>query len=275
MVGGRSERESRRSTAAANVVVPFPRSTSGARFDLARFVPSGRSLLVSFGIVVAGAAAYWIAVASPVFAVDRVEVKGAPPPVAHEVLVATRELVGTSLVAVDAGEVEAKVAAIPSVAAVSVDRAFPSTLVVRVAPERPIAVARRSHLSWLVAPSGKVIRQVERGAKPMLHRLWLRRAVEVRPGGALPPTVETSVRVLAAADRVGFLRRIRGVRREDDELTVVLRRGIEVRLGAAVDLALKITIAGRVLPHVRHAITYVDVSVPERPVAGYESQPSG
>ena len=46
MVGGRSARGSRRHAAAASVVVPFPRGAAGARLDLVRFVPSGRSLLV-------------------------------------------------------------------------------------------------------------------------------------------------------------------------------------------------------------------------------------
>lgn len=275
MVGGRSEGGSRRSTRAASVVVSFPRSTPGARLDLARFVPSGRSLLVSFGIVVAGAAAYWIAVASPLFAVDRVEVRGAPPEVEREVLAATREYLGTSLVAVNADQVEAKVSVLPSVAAVTVDRAFPSTIAVRVAPQRPIAVARRGHLSWLVAPSGEVIRKVETGSERTLPRLWLQRTVDVRPVGVLPTAFAPSVRALAAADRVRFLRRIRGVRRESNELTLVLRRGVEFRLGLATDLALKITVAAKVLPRVGRPITYVDVSVPERPVAGYESQPSG
>ena len=45
MAGGRSARGSRRHAAAASVVVPFPRDAAGARLDLARFVPSGRSLL--------------------------------------------------------------------------------------------------------------------------------------------------------------------------------------------------------------------------------------
>ena len=49
MVGGRSARGSRRHVAAASVVVPFPRGAAGARLDLVRFVPSGRSLLVTFG----------------------------------------------------------------------------------------------------------------------------------------------------------------------------------------------------------------------------------
>ena len=87
-------------------------------------------------------AVYWGAYASSVFAVDRVQVLGAPPEIVREVEVATKGVIGTSLVAVDAGEIEGKLRALPSVAGVSVDRAFPHTLVVRIAPERGVAVAR-------------------------------------------------------------------------------------------------------------------------------------
>ena len=40
--------------AAASVVVPFPRGAAGARLDLVRFVPSGRSLVVSLAVLVVG-----------------------------------------------------------------------------------------------------------------------------------------------------------------------------------------------------------------------------
>ena len=79
MAGGRTERGSRRPTRAASVVVPFPRGVSDARLDLARFVPSGRSLLVAFVLVSSARRGYWGAYASSVFAVERVDVRGAPP----------------------------------------------------------------------------------------------------------------------------------------------------------------------------------------------------
>ena len=85
MVGGRSARGSRRHAAAASVVVPFPRGAAGARLDLVRFVPSGRSLLVGIGALLTIGVAYWIAFSTSVFAVERVDVRGAPPEVARQV----------------------------------------------------------------------------------------------------------------------------------------------------------------------------------------------
>ena len=48
----------------------------------------------------------------------------------------------------------------------------------------------------------------------------------------------------------------------------MLRRGTEIRVGRATEVGLKLTVAARVLRLLDGAITYVDVSVPQRPVAG-------
>ncbi|MDH5281124.1 MAG: FtsQ-type POTRA domain-containing protein, partial [Thermoleophilia bacterium] len=136
MAGGRTERGSRRHARAASVVVPFPRGAAGDRLHLARFVPSGLSLLATFAVVVGALLVYWGAYASSVFAVDRVEVIGASPEIARQIEAATKDVLGTSLVAVDTDGVEGTLRALPSVAGVSVDRAFPHSLVVKIAPER-------------------------------------------------------------------------------------------------------------------------------------------
>ena len=44
----------------------------------------------------------------------------------------------------------------------------------------------------------------------------------------------------------------------------------EVRLGDASDLALKLAVARRILPALAGVGGYLDVSVPERPVAGQD-----
>ena len=268
MTGGRTERRSRRHARAASAVVPFPRRAAGDRLRLARFVPSGRSLLAAFAIVVGTLGVYWGAYASSVFAVDRVDVRGAPPEVTREVEAVTHDVLGTSLVAVDAKDIEGTIRALPSVAGASVDRAFPHTLVVRIAPERPVAVARLGRSSWLVTSTGKVIRVVETGTEPQYPRVWLTKGVAVRVGGTLPATYTSATRALAAATEENLPRRVKAVRSVGDELTLVLRRGPEIRLGQATDLGLKVAVAAHVFRLVQSGTTYIDVSVPERPVAG-------
>ncbi|HSJ94981.1 MAG TPA: FtsQ-type POTRA domain-containing protein [Gaiellaceae bacterium] len=268
MVGGRTGRGSRRRTSAASVVVPFPRDVAGDRLELVRLVPSGRTLLLAFGVLTAVLAAYWGALATSVFAVRSVEVQGAPAEVARQVEAAAADAVGRSLLSVDPGEIEDAVRALPTVAGVSVDRSFPHTLRVKVAPERPVAVARKAREAWLVAGSGKVIRAIELGTERRYPRVWLTREVTPRPGRHLPAEMLPTTRALAAVGETGLRRRVKSVRLARGSLVVVLRRGPELRLGDPVDVALKLTVAGRVLPLVDAATAYLDVSVPERPVAG-------
>ena len=51
-----------------------------------------------------------------------------------------------------------------------------------------------------------------------------------------------------------------------EELTLVLRHGTEIRLGRPADVLMKLVIARKVLALVGGDATYVDVSVPQRPV---------
>lgn len=268
MVGGRSPRGSRRHGAAASVVVPFPRGAADARLDLVRFVPSGRSLLVTFGMLAAIGLAYWIAYATPVFAVHSVRIDGAPPALERDVERATQGLVGRSLVSIDADEVEGSVRALPAVAGVSVDRAFPRTLVIRIAPERPVAVIRRGTSAWLATGSGKVIREITVGTERGMPRLWIRRGATIRVGGQIPAGLLPATRALAEARSAGIASRVKGVRTTGEELTLVLRHGTEIRLGRAADVGMKLAIARKVLTLVDRSTSYVDVSVPQRPVAG-------
>ena len=226
-------------------------------------------MLATIGVIAATGVAYLVATATPVFAVEQVEVRGASPALAREVTMATRGLVGQSLVTIDADEVEGTLRALPAVAGVSVDRAFPHSLVVKVAPERPVAVVRRRDSSWLVTGAGKVIRRIETGTERQLPRLWLAKGTTIRLGGNVPPGWLPATRALAAAHSVGLASRVKGVRPVGDELTLVLRRGTELRLGRATEVGLKLTVAAQVLRLVDSSSTsYVDVSVPQRPVAG-------
>jgi cell division septal protein FtsQ len=268
MAGGRTDRGSRQRARAASVVVPFPRGDTGERLDLVRFVPSGRSLLLGFALVAGVLVAYWGARTTSVFAVDEVDVHGAPASVEREVRLVAGRALGTSLLTVDARAIEDAVRALPSIAGASVDRAFPNTLVVKVAPERAVAVARRSDSAWLVTGSGEVVREIATGTLRAYPRLWLPKGITVRLGGSLPAAYVPSTRALEAAHEVDLPSRVKGIRSTGEQLTLVLRRGPEIRLGRAIELALKISVAARVLPLLDDEHLYLDVSVPERPVAG-------
>jgi hypothetical protein len=72
---------------------------------------------------------------------------------------------------------------------------------------------------------------------------------------------------------MGFAIRLKAVRAHD-QLTFVLASGLERRFGDASRLAAKVAAAQALLPRVGGA-AYLDVSAPERPVAGTNPQVSG
>src|SRR5207253_9058177 len=84
----------------AEKVLTLPRNRG---FDLLRFVPSGRSLLLGLGAVSIAVGLYGLARETSLFAVRSIVVEGAPPAVAADLRTALRSYEGRSLVAVDAG----------------------------------------------------------------------------------------------------------------------------------------------------------------------------
>ncbi len=65
-----------------------------------------------------------------------------------------------------------------------------------------------------------------------------------------------------------FPGRVTSVTATADALTLRLRSGLELRLGDPLDVALKLAVAARVIPLLDDGTAYLDVAVPERPVAG-------
>jgi cell division protein FtsQ len=253
---------------AASTVVQFPRRRNAGSFELAQLLPSGRAIVLAFALFATALACWWLARESSFFDVREVEVAGAPPQVARQVERALRDDAGTSLLELDAARVRRRLLALPTVRSVSLDRAFPNTLRVAVVPERPVAVIRQGADAWLVSARGRVMSKVGRHARPRLPRIWAARALRIEVGRV----VEGDARAAVAAVAPIAARRLPGqvarARARPGELTLVLRSGIELRLGEPRDLRLKLRVLARVLPLVDEGTAYVDVAIPERPVAG-------
>jgi cell division protein FtsQ len=242
------------------------------RVDITRWAPSGPSLAVGFLLLGIAAASYGLARETSLFAIERVEVVGGSPQVRRHVREALARLEGRSLVGLRASHVESPLAAVPDVAAASYDRAFPHTLRVFVLAERPLLVLRRGEESWLVSARGRVLRRLAPGTLPALPRLWVRRSVDAAAGSSLgDPSSLRGVRLLAAAASE-VPAGIRTVRFDGDDAFVMLRNGVEVRLGSDHDLRLKLAVAATILPRLAEHETYLDVAVPARPVAGTKTQ---
>jgi cell division protein FtsQ len=258
-------------------VLTLPRKRG---FDVLRFVPTGRSLLIGLALVVIAVGLYGLARETSLFAVRRIVIEGAPPTVATEVRSALRSYEGRSLVSVSAGAVEDRAASLSSVRSAVVDRGFPHTLRIRIVPEVPVAVLRRGSDSWLVSARGRVIRKIPRRTLSNLPRIWLPATTELQQGAFITDAPGAlAARSLAALVGSGFPNRIGFVRALDGQITLGLRGGLEIQLGPPVDLRLKIAIARGLLPLLalpgKGGPDYLDLTVPERPVAGRNPKLSG
>ena len=269
MAGGRGSRNRSRPRArAAAAVASFPRGALGDRLELSRFAPSGRSLGVAVLILLTGVGLYVVARTTSAFAVDRVAVQGAPPGVAADVRRALAPALGESLLRVDLHDLLRRAQNVPMVATASFDRDFPHTLEITVVPEVPVAVLRQGSSSWLAAAGGRVVAELDRGARPALPRIWLQRTVDVRVGESLHGLQLRAVAAVAPLVKRPLPAAVTSVAVGPDQLNLSLRSGIELRLGDATDLPVKLAVARTVLPQLEDMQGYLDVSVPERPVAG-------
>jgi cell division protein FtsQ len=231
-------------------------------------------VLVALVLVGAGVGAYFAARQTGIFALDRIEVDGAPPATAAKIRAALDPYVGESLVRFDRNDAARRLTAVAQVADARFDRDFPHTLKVRDRLERPVAVLRRGADAWVVSSTARVLQQLSRRPFPRLPRIWLPASAEVSVNSTLGGAGAMGVAAVAppAAHRLGSA--VKQVQVGDAELSLQLASGTELRLGDSGDVRLKLAIARQILPNAAGA-AYVDVSVPERPVAGYNSQVEG
>jgi cell division protein FtsQ len=264
---GRAGHTERPRARAASVVVPFPRTVSGDRLELGPLVPSGRSLLVAFAALGGVLLALVLARETSLFAVRTIEVSGGSAAVDRQVRKVLRARAGESLFALDLDAARIDVATLPTVAAVAFDRAYPHTLRVTIVPERPVAVVRQGAAAFVVSERGRVIGRAERTAQPDLARIWIGRDVVLEPGATVEGDLGTAVRAVAPLAGIRFPSRVVSVTTTEG-LTMRLRSGLELRLGDTHDVDLKLAVAGRVIRLLPPGSAYLDVSVPDRPVAG-------
>jgi cell division protein FtsQ len=261
-------------------VLPLRTVARVRRVDIARLAPSGRSLAAGVAMILVAVGLYGLARGTSMFSVERVEIEGASPELTAELRTFLHSYEGRSLVALSAGEVEHRLRGLPTVRYAVADRAFPHTLRVQVTPEVPVAVLRRGRDAWFVSGRGRVIRPVARTKAPSLPRIWLPVTTEIDVGALLAREPGgLAARSLATFVGSGFSRKIAFVKALDGQLTLGLRGGLQIRLGHPADLRLKIAIARGLLPTVALPSAggpdYLDLTVPERPVAGREAQVSG
>ena len=266
---------SRSKQPARAAVLPFPRQ--GMLSRAARLLPSGRALVACALLVAAAVGVYVVSRETSLFAIRKIEVRGASPAAAREVRDALGSLEGSSLLALGGDTVTRRVGALPDILSVTYDRGFPHTLTVTVTPERPVAVLRRADESWLVSARGRIMRRLTPGQLPRMARIWVTREVDASLGAMLSdPNALSAVAAVAPLVRVKFPVPVTSVETKDGSVTLHLRSGLALVVGDTTDLRLKLIIAKQLLDSVPTTPgSYLDVTVPERPVSGTNSQVVG
>nr|PZN43552.1 MAG: cell division protein FtsQ [Actinomycetota bacterium] len=235
------------------------RAEAGAGADTAERAPRRRwrrarpvvlVLLLAAGVV---AAATWLVFLSPLLGVERVEVRGNSGIPDEVVRRAAGVATGEPLAAVDLAAVRARVAALPPIESVRVERAWPRTLLIRVRERTPIAVAQSGDRVALVDRFGVVV-SLRDTAPEGLPRL---RVARVAPDDPAARAALAAVHALPE----GLARRVAEVRAEDaTSVSLRLADGRTVNWGGAEHGDLKARV---LLSLLRYPGRSYDVSSPD------------
>lgn len=193
-----------------------------------------------------------------------------------------KQYLGRNLFTVNSSQIEKTLAPLLFMKSAGIDRDFPSTLHVRLTEHRPGVYALADGLWYLVSSDATVLGVVARetrkplpalraGPKGMSLKLpaVLASAKLRKDRAATDPEVRTALRVVAALPRA-TAKRVTWVRTVASGVRLRVAGGPVVDLGPADRLAAKAYSLRAVLHWYasrRTGAQYVDVSVPDRPVA--------
>lgn len=239
---------------AARVTPADPPDLEGARRRA-----TATSRLRRAGILAAVVAAVmlvtWLVGYSTLLAAEDVVVEGADGSLAEQVLGAAAVPLGAPLARVDTGAVAERVESVPEVAAASVSRGWPDTVVVTVTPRQPLASMASDGVWRLVDGDGVLFSEVADPAEglPVLVASDSPDDLEARAAGASVASA-LPADVLAAVERIEAGSSV--------EVRLVLRDGRLVVWGSADDPERKAEVLTTLLST---PATEYDVSVPDRP----------
>lgn len=224
-----------------------------------------RRLLVAALIAAALLAGYmlWLRNSSLV-AVEEVRINGATqnPSVEEALRAAALE---QSTLNLDLAALQAAVAGDPAVRGVSAQPDFPHGLVVDVDIREPVGLLKGAGL--LVAGDGVVL-NAEGGKTDSVPTIGAR-GDDLVGGGSVKGEALEIARVLGAAPEPLLAEVARGSVDDDFGVVVELKGGLELRFGDLGGADLKWRAAAAVIAHNSFtAAAYIDLSVPDRPVAG-------
>ena len=231
-----------------------------------------RTLLLLVGLLLCSTAAFLWLRSTDVFDVQRVTASGAERVTREQLVAATSSTMGESLLSLSTVSIKEALLALPYVESVSVIRAFPNTLEIRVKEHRPVArLQTASGESWVVSEEGKVLEDTEPGLLPGLPLVVSEMAASVSTDRGLPQTLASVLPLAECLESGEMLDRLPPVSSVAVSAagcaSLVLEDGGELRLGTPGDWLEKLQVAVEVVERCMSEgrdIEYVDVSVIDR-----------
>ncbi len=206
----------------------------------------------------------FLLIRSPFFEVAAVEVRGNELLSTEEILSVAGLSAGVNIFRVHLGEAGEKLGALPLVKEASVERRFPSTIIVNIEERRPLVLVDIENAFWEVDAEGVVLRRqragieglpVVTGAVPGEQTMSKALAVTAE----LPETIRQELSEINVSE--GY------------RITLYTVDGIPVHLGRADALDAQVLILGEVLDAVRasgRTVEYIDLAEPHNAVVKYK-----
>ena len=213
-----------------------------------------RPVVVIAIVVTIVGAVVWAALASPLARVTKVPVNGTSRLTAAEVVAAAEVRMGSSLLTVPIDAIERRVAAIPAVARVRVERSWPHTVVIAVTERVPVAVAVGAGAEELLDRTG-VAFAVIGATPPGLAVIEVSQPVPGAGGAA----AQAAVRIWTGLPRSLRAQVVRIDAASPDGVSLRLTAGRTVVWGSADQMQAKVVALMALLT--QHATVY-DVSTP-------------
>jgi cell division protein FtsQ len=221
--------------------------------------------LVDVGLVLAVVAGFAVALRSPLLDVDAVSVQGAEHTPAEQVLEQAGIAAGDQLMDVDLRAAGERVAALPWVDEVRLHRRLDGTIDVTITERTPVALVGRGPSAVLVDAEGQAV-AIASEAQALADSLVRFGGPEaaIAPGERLPAGTADALALatgLAATPGLGMELAL------GDEVTGVLRSGVEVRFGEPTQVDAKVRSLRTVLEQVDlTCAAVIDVRSPGSPV---------
>lgn len=226
-----------------------------------RRILSGAGALGALGVV------GWVALGSPLLAVDEVKIVGARHTTAAEIATAAGLGSEDNLLLMSTEEVEAKAETLPWVRTAEVDRILPGTVRVRVTERVPAMVVSLGAAQWTIDARGYVL---DSGAvSPKLPVLGGAETGDIEPGAQLvTPEIQDALKAFRSMSNKLRSDIVAVIAPSFERISFSLSDGTLIRFGAAERLAAKNQVLDALLTRLRQqdrSAAYIDVRVPTSP----------